>query len=69
MTPNLDWAMSPAAFERDWPRPRLEAGIWYIAPAGELYGYGAALNQAAADWQHQAIRAPHEKRGRTVAWC
>lgn len=69
MTPNLDWAMSPAAFERDWPPPRLENGIYYIVPAGVRYGYGAALTKEAAAWQHAAIREPHARLGGKVVWC
>lgn len=69
MQPNLDWIMSPAAFERDWPQPRLDAGVYYISPTGSRYGYGVALNKAAAEWQHSHIREQHVKAGRRIVWC
>lgn len=69
MAPNLDWAMSIDAFERDWPPPRLENGIWYIAPAGQSWGFGTALTAEAAAWQHSKIRERHAKLGGKVVWC
>lgn len=69
MLEHAEWGMSPAAFDRDWPSPTLEAdGVFHFGPKGSVFGYGTALTYAAAEAQRQRIRSA-EVRGCGLVWC
>ncbi len=65
----MEWAMSPAQFDRAWPPPTKDGNVWRYNPAGYTFGYGVALTQDAAEWGRQHIRASARDAVAEIPWC
>lgn len=59
----MEWAMSPAQFEREWPKPYEAKGVWYLRP-----GYACATTPDAAAWQHAKIRQDAMATVANIPW-
>jgi hypothetical protein len=65
----MESSMSPSAFERRWPKPFQEGGIWYVSPKPYRYGFGTATNEASANWMHEQIRLSTWHGVKDIPWC